>query len=51
LLLRVFVHPTGQIERNWLDATCGFLLGISIGVNLFGLWACRHRGASQSSGL
>jgi hypothetical protein len=51
LMLRVFVHPAGQMERNWLDAICGFLLGMSIAVNLFGLWACRYRGISESGRL
>ena len=51
LMLRVLVHPAGQIQRNWLDAACGFLLGISIGVNLFGLWSCRHCGANESGRL
>jgi zinc transporter ZupT len=45
LLLWVFVHPAGQIQRNWLDAVCGFLLGVSIAVNLLNLWSssrCRN---------
>lgn len=51
LLLRVLVHPAGQMERNWLDAICGFMIGLSIAVNLFGLWACRCRRASQPGRL
>jgi hypothetical protein len=51
LMLRVFVHPAGQMEQNWLDAACGFLLGLSITVNLFGLWAFRCRGISESGRL
>ena len=31
LLLWLFVHPTGQIEQNWLHAVCGFLLGVWMG--------------------
>jgi zinc transporter ZupT len=45
LLLSVFVHPSGQLQRDWLDAICGFLLGLSITMNFFGLWRSR-RGAS-----
>ena len=37
LLLWLFVQPSGQIEKNWLHATSGFLLGLSITINLFGL--------------
>lgn len=42
LLLWLFVHPSGQVERNWLHAACGFLLGFSITVNLYGLWVARR---------
>ncbi|MGA3262683.1 MAG: hypothetical protein ABSC47_01405 [Terracidiphilus sp.] len=42
LLLWIFVHPAGQIERNWLHGVCGFLLGFSIAINLFGLWIARR---------
>jgi uncharacterized membrane protein YedE/YeeE len=34
LLLWRLVHPTAQIEKNWLDGVCGFLLGFYITVNL-----------------
>ena len=42
LLLWLFVHPTVQIEKNWLHAVCGFLLGLSVTINLFGLWFARR---------
>ena len=51
LLLRVFVHPAGQMEQNWLDAACGFLIGLSIAVNLFGLWSRRRRCDTESGRL
>jgi hypothetical protein len=34
LLLQQFAHPAGQLERNTLHAVCGFLLGLSIVINL-----------------
>lgn len=37
LLLWNFVHPSDQIERNWVHGVCGFLLGVSIAINLFGV--------------
>ncbi|MGP8271811.1 MAG: hypothetical protein ACLQLH_17240 [Terracidiphilus sp.] len=42
LSLWLFVHPSGQLGRDWLHAACGFLLGFSITVNLYGLWAARR---------
>lgn len=42
LLLWLFVHPSGQIERNWVQGLSGLLLGISIGINLFGLRLARR---------
>ena len=42
LLLWMFVHPTGQFEKNSLHAACGFLLGLSIIINLFGLRFARR---------
>jgi len=35
LLLMLFVHPSGNTGRNWLHAVTGFLLGLSIAINLF----------------
>lgn len=51
LLLWIFVHPTGQFERNWLHAVCGFLLGMSITINLFGLRSARRCGFTGSGEL
>jgi len=34
LLLELFAHPSGQLAKDWLHALCGFLLGISIVINL-----------------
>lgn len=42
LLLWLFVHPSGQIERDWVQGFSGLLLGISIGINLFGLRLARR---------
>jgi hypothetical protein len=44
LLLWEFAHPAGQFQKNCLHAVCGFLLGLSITINLFGLrFARRYR--------
>jgi len=48
LLLWLFVHSSGQMERNWLHGVCGFLLGLSITINLFGLWVARRCRAGSS---
>jgi hypothetical protein len=42
LSLWLLVHPSGQVERNWLHAACGFLLGLSITINLLGLRCARR---------
>jgi hypothetical protein len=42
LLLWLFVHPSHQLEKNWRDAVCGFLLGLSITINLYGLRFARR---------
>ena len=34
LLLRMFVHPSAALGTNWLDGFFGFLVGISITLNL-----------------
>ena len=34
LLLRMFVHPSTAVGTNWLDGLFGFLVGISITLNL-----------------
>jgi hypothetical protein len=46
LLLWLFVHPSSQVEKNWLHASSGFLLGLSITINLLALpfaRRCRER--------
>jgi hypothetical protein len=42
LLLWMFIHPHGQTAKDWLDGVCGFLLGLSIAINLLGLWKARR---------
>jgi hypothetical protein len=39
-----WLQVSGQIERNWLHGVCGLLLGVSIGINLFGLRCGRRCG-------
>lgn len=34
VLLRMFVHPSTALATNWLDGVSGFLVGISIVLNL-----------------
>lgn len=34
LILWSFVHPSGQMAKNWHDGVSGLLLGFSIAVNL-----------------
>ncbi len=48
LLLLNFPHPSGQIERNWLHGVGGFLLGLSITINLYAFRFARR--CSQDSG-
>jgi hypothetical protein len=42
LLLWNFARPSSKIEQDWLHGVCGMLLGISIGINLFGLRFARR---------
>jgi hypothetical protein len=42
LLLWIFVHPSGQTQKDVLDAVCGFSLGLSLGINLFAFWQARR---------
>ena len=42
LLLHLFIHPSGQTAKDWLDGVSGLLIGISIGTNLFGLVQVRR---------
>jgi hypothetical protein len=48
LLLWLFVHPAAQTERNWLHAVCGFLLGFSITISLYGLRFARRNREKQT---
>jgi len=41
-LLHLFVHPAGEVWRDRLDAVTGFLMGITIGAILLGLWKRRR---------
>ncbi len=34
IMFPIFVHPAGQVGRNWFEGLRGFLFGISIGLNL-----------------
>ncbi|MGA3347300.1 MAG: hypothetical protein ABSC76_20835 [Terracidiphilus sp.] len=51
LLLWIFVHPSGPLEKDWLDAVCGFLLGLSVTINLFGLWSAHRCGGTATGKL
>ena len=44
LLLRVFAHPAGTVERAMLDAAAGFLLSFSIVANLMVILRARRSG-------
>jgi hypothetical protein len=48
LLLPRIVHPTGELEQDWLHGICGMFLGVSIGVNLFSLRFARGCGKPQT---
>jgi hypothetical protein len=41
LLLWLFVHPAGQLANTWLHASYGFLLGLSIAINISALVIAR----------
>jgi hypothetical protein len=47
LLLWMFVHPSSQIAGDWLDGVSGFLLGLSITINLFALRRARRCPAAE----
>jgi hypothetical protein len=51
LLLWLFVHPASPIEKNWLHVICGFLLGLSITVNLLNVWSSSRCGDTQPGKL
>ena len=42
LLLRLFVHPVAQVQKNWLDGVVGLLLGMAIAINLGNLYKSRR---------
>jgi hypothetical protein len=42
-------HLSAPIERNLLHATVGLMMGISIGINLFGLRLARRCRAAETS--
>jgi hypothetical protein len=44
LLLSTFVHPANQIEKNWVHFFTGFLVALSVTVNLRALILARRRG-------
>ena len=47
LMLKTLAHPAGQVAKDWLDGVCGLLIGISLGLNLFGVIAARRRAQSH----
>ena len=51
LMLKTLVHPEGQIAKDWLDGICGLLIGVSLGLNLFGLMRARRCAASRTEAL
>ena len=51
LSLNLFVHPQSAMARDWVHGVSGMLMGISLGVNLFGLRRserCARVGADKS---
>jgi len=38
LLLRLFVHPAGQLQKDWLDGIVGLMMGVAIAINLASLY-------------
>jgi hypothetical protein len=51
LLLWNFVHPSSQIQKDWLHGIYGFLMGLSITINLCALRFARRRGAASPLSL
>ena len=47
LLLRLFVHPSGNVGRNWLDGVAGMLIGMSIAINFLAFRSTRRCGGKQ----
>jgi hypothetical protein len=42
LSLHLFIQPSGQTAKNWLEGVYGLLIGIYIGISLFGLVQVRR---------
>lgn len=42
IALGVFVHPAGQVAKDWTDGVRGLLMGLSIGMNLMVVWKARQ---------
>jgi hypothetical protein len=40
-----WVHPSSQVELNWLDAFTGFFFGLYIAIIFFGLRGARRCGS------
>ncbi|MGA2569317.1 MAG: hypothetical protein ABSF23_02245 [Terracidiphilus sp.] len=51
LILWVFVRPSMTAPHAWLDAFCGFFMGLSITINLFCLRAARRCRETQPGSL
>jgi hypothetical protein len=46
-----FTHVSGKPHHEWLDAVCGLLMGVSVGINLLCLRMSRRRRPSILNGL
>ena len=46
-----FTHMSGKSHHAWLDALCGLLMGVSIGLNLLFLRMSRRNRPSILNGL
>ncbi len=47
IVLPYLVKAASETERNWVHGVTGMLLGISIGINLFGLRFARRCSQKQ----
>ena len=48
LLIFLFVHPAGQLQRDWAHGIAGLLLGVAIAIAMMRLYRvrnCRAAGA------
>ncbi len=48
IALSYAVHSLGTIEKNWLEALRGFLIGLSVGINLLVIRFGRGCGRSNA---